>query len=348
VSSATAVPARRGSVLAAGRLPDLLDAHRVEDRGRDLGVLPGGDEEANVALPAGGEEPGRAPRRVGTDDERSLDGDGLVSRLVAGGDRPGQLSDRLIEHGDVVGHGVRAGVARTQHPRKRLTGASAKKNIGWKPKPPLEVGSGLLVALRVDLDERGVDVDDDRRRSRRRRGPGPDLLSHCRHRRRDRTPHRSVDLVEGPVHRRVRGHRAEQRGLEAQVLDVRTGLPAAGEHERHLGEDLAPVVDRHLFATGWNRTEERVAEPETIAEGAQRVEPDVGDHPRAAGFHLHRRSAVTVHLGSALLVGNLSLRIPTVFATGRAVPRRRAGQLTEAREGSGLGAPRLPPHGASL
>jgi hypothetical protein len=141
VSSATAVPARRGSVLAAGRLPDLLDAHRVEDRGRDLGVLPGGDEEANVALPAGGEEPSRAPRRVGTDDERSLAGDGLVSRPVAGGDRPGQLSDRLIEHGDVVGHGVRAGVARTQHPRKRLTGASAKKNIGWKPKPPLKWGA---------------------------------------------------------------------------------------------------------------------------------------------------------------------------------------------------------------
>jgi hypothetical protein len=58
----------------------------------------------------------------------------------------------------------------------------------------------------------------------------------------------SLQLLECPEHRRVRRHRAEQIALRAQVLDVAAALTAPGEHERHLDEDLAPVVQRHPLA----------------------------------------------------------------------------------------------------
>ena len=54
---------------------------------------------------------------------------------------------------------------------------------------------------------------------------------------------RRIELVEGAEHRRVRRHRAEQVGLEAQVLDVRTALATTGQHQGGVHEDLPPVVD---------------------------------------------------------------------------------------------------------
>lgn len=63
----------------------------------------------------------------------------------------------------------------------------------------------------------------------------------------------------------------------------------------------------------------------------------MGDHPSAAGFHIHRRRAVSGHLGHALLVRNLWLRTPSVSPTGEALPRTRGGQLSRCRERSKQG-----------
>ena len=249
-----------GTVLTAGGLLELLGAHCIGDGRRELGVLSGGHEEAHVALPTGGKEPGRTTRRIGTDEELPFDGVGVATHLVAGGDRLGELCDRLVEEGDVNVHRVGPGVIRTQDPRKRLTGGVREAKHRMEAVAALEVGSGLFLSLRVDLDERGVAVE------------------------------------EGPEDRRVRGHRAEGGGLETQMLDVGIGLPAPGEHLRLLGEHLAPVVVRHPLATGRDRCGQRVAESETVGTGTQRVAPDMGDHLRAAGFHLHHHGAVADQL----------------------------------------------------
>ena len=65
--------------------------------------------------------------------------------------------------------------------------------------------------------------------------------------------------MQGAKDRRVRRDRAEQLLLDAQVLDVRAALTAASEHQRHLHQHLAAVVqgeslpDRIAYMGQWLR-----------------------------------------------------------------------------------------------
>ena len=54
--------------------------------------------------------------------------------------------------------------------------------------------------------------------------------------------------MEGPEHRRVRGHRAEQIALESEVLDAGTALAGSGQHQRRVNECLSSIVGRQPFA----------------------------------------------------------------------------------------------------
>ena len=56
---------------------------------------------------------------------------------MPGGDVGGQLGDGGVEHLEVVHHRRGPGVAGPQQGGQGLAGASAKQNIGAKPKPPL-------------------------------------------------------------------------------------------------------------------------------------------------------------------------------------------------------------------
>ena len=49
--------------------------------------------------------------------------------------------------------------------------------------------------------------------------------------------------------------------LQAQVLDVGTALPAAGQHQRHLDEHLAAVVQRESFAVHGMRADSASPRP---------------------------------------------------------------------------------------
>jgi hypothetical protein len=103
-----------------------------------------------------------AARRVGTDHDRAFDEGGAVTWAVTDRDLWWQLGKSVVEHHDVVAHGVGPCVARTKQPRECLTGAVCKTQ-GWiEPEAPLVVGAGSFLVLRVDLDERGVDVQVDR------------------------------------------------------------------------------------------------------------------------------------------------------------------------------------------
>ena len=90
--------------------------------------------------------------------------------------------------------------------------------------------------------------------------------------------------------------------LEAQVLDVRTALPTAGQHQGGVDEHLAPVVEREPFAVQRDRGRERITQAQSVGKSAKSVQSDVGHHARPAGFHNHARRAGTVHFGSALLL----------------------------------------------
>ena len=69
-----------------------------------------------------------------------------------------QLGDGIVEHDDVVGDRVGAGVARPQQPRECITGAVGEAQQGVESETPLVMRSGQLLVLRMDFDERRVDV----------------------------------------------------------------------------------------------------------------------------------------------------------------------------------------------
>ena len=142
--------------------------------------------------------------------------------------------------------------------------------------------------------------------------------------------------MERPGDRGVGRDGAEQGTTDAQVLDVEAALPATGEHECHLGEDLPAVVDRDSVAAPGNGRREGIAKPHPISERTQRVQPDVGHDSLPTEFHLDATSAGTVHLGSALLLGDCWVSTTTVSPTGRAFPRTRRVQLNGRREELGL------------
>jgi hypothetical protein len=53
--------------------------------------------------------------------------------------------------------------------------------------------------------------------------------------------------------------------LGSQVFDVRTALTTPGEHEGHLDEDLAPVVQWESLTARSNTRRERSSEPQLVA-----------------------------------------------------------------------------------
>ncbi len=203
--------------------------------------------------------------------------------------------------------------------------------------PALVVRAGTLLSLIVDLDERGVDVEDNGIGPSRRCRTTPDLLPHFGERHLQRGARRRCDLVEGAPHRRVRGDEPEQCLLGAEVLDVRAALAAAGEHRHLVHEHLAAVVQRRALTANGDRGRERITEAQPVGEGTKRVQPDVSDDTRPTGFHDDRSRAGSFHLGSALLVGVDVALTTTVSPARRAFSRIRAGQLTRSRERSELG-----------
>ena len=119
---------------------------------------------------------------------------------------------------------------------------------------------------------------------------------------------------------------------EAQVLDVRTALAAAGEHQGHVHEHLAPVVDAGAVPGRRDAGRERITEPQSVGEDAKGVQSDVGHHAGATGFHDHVTRAVTVHFGSALLVRGFCCLDNNSFPYAEGFSADTAGQLTGPRE----------------
>ncbi len=196
---------------------------------------------------------------------------------------------------------VRGRVAGPQHRRQRLTGRVREAEHRVEPEPVLVVGGGSFLLLRVDLDERRVDVQHDWAPANADPGAFPHPAADLGDRVADFGQDRLVELVHGAPHRRVRRHLAEQPRLGAEMLDIRAALAAPGEHQHHLGEHRPAVMQRHPVALPWDHRRQRRAQPKAISELPQRMQPDMGDDLLAAVFYHHTPCAVTVHLSGAFL-----------------------------------------------
>jgi hypothetical protein len=60
----------------------------------------------------------------------------------------------------------------------------------------------------------------------------------------------------------------EEVARQAQVLDVRATLTTTGEHEQHLGQDLASVVQWRSLTSRHDPPRKRMAEAQTIGKDA--------------------------------------------------------------------------------
>lgn len=125
---------------------------------------------------------------------------------------------------------------------------------------------------------------------------------------------------------------SEQVTLGTEVLDVRTAHPAAGEHQRGMDKDLAPVVKRGPFTQNGDVCREVFTEPQSVGEVPKSMEADVSDHLVATGCHNYGERAGSFRLVGALLSGELVRLQTPVSPARRAGTRIRADQVKRSRE----------------
>jgi hypothetical protein len=260
-------------------------------------------EKVTLRASTAEEELLRGPRRVGAHREPPAHGLRVVALAVADGDLGRQLVDRLVENSQVVLRVVRPGVARPQQRRKSLARGIREAEHGVVAKAALVRRRRPLLVLGMDGEKRRVDVEHDRSLPARKAGLVPDVPTHARHRLLQFEKRLLADLVaHRPIERRVRRHRAEERRLLAQLLDVKATLASSRQHQHRLHEDLAPVVDRRHMTAPRDRRRQCIGQPEAVGETSKGMQPDVADDPGAPCFHPHGGRAASFHLGSALLV----------------------------------------------
>ena len=183
--------------------------------------------------------------------------------------------------------------------------------------------------LPVVVGDRGVDIEDDLGGARRRRGTPPHLGADLGHGLPEPGQGRRVDAAERPVQRRIRRHRTEQSPLGTEAFDIRTGLPAAGQHQHRLHEDLPPVVERETLTSHQDASRQRITQPQPIGKSTKSVQADMGHDSAAAALHDHRHRAVNVHLAGALLDQVSDASRTSESLVRRAPPRIPALQLTK-------------------
>ena len=192
---------------------------------------------------------------------------------------------------------------------------------------PCERGSGRLL-LTVRDDDRGVDVEHHHVRVQVAAGdPG------CRHPTGQQGPHpgsgpgpRLLDplqggrgqLVQGPPHRRRRGHHTQHVALVAQGVDVGDRLTARDQHRRHVDQDPPAVMNRGERATR-QRRRQLPCQAGPVGQQPHRHTPRVGHHAGPIPGHRQpRRPRRMLHLPGAFPLENLNRRKSKYPVAGQA------------------------------
>jgi hypothetical protein len=160
----------------------------------------------------------------------------------------GQLGKSVVQHGDVVGGVVRAGLARPEHRGQALPGATqavvGEGQQRGEPEAPLEGGLRTFL-VRVRVDQRRVQVDDQPPVRRGHRLQLPDLRSRLRPgaaERGQRGVRVGGERGDQPRHGRVRGHVTEQLRLAADRGQVGQAVTAQRDRDREIEQHLARIV----------------------------------------------------------------------------------------------------------
>ena len=109
---------------------DLLDGRL------DAGVCAGYDRETDVPFSATIDEPVSATSRISADLDPAGDHRHVIAHLVTGCDPRGQLCDRVIQHGEVIGHGVRPRVAWPEEDSEGVAGRVGEAEERMEPVMP--------------------------------------------------------------------------------------------------------------------------------------------------------------------------------------------------------------------
>jgi hypothetical protein len=173
-----------------------------------------------------------------------------------------ELLERGLEHLEVIGGVVGAGVAGSQDTGQHLAAARGQQRV--KPEPALVV-PGRVLLVRMRGDRRRIEVEDHFLGSRARR-PGP--RSRLGARRAQALKLCLTDRQKHPPCGRDRRDVPEQRRLRAERDQVRHAPPAVGQHHRQIAEHPAGIVNRAPLAGLGQRPPERVAQTESL--GGQR------------------------------------------------------------------------------
>jgi len=173
--------------------------------------------------------------------------------------RLGQLRQRGLGDGDVVGGGVGAGVAWTQMSHQRLTSPGwavvAEGEQGMEPEASLERRCRVLL-VRMCGDQAGIQINHQRGLNTRLvvRGVHPGQVPHpcsgllpCR-----------GDGVQGLVsilsqhsdqsgHGRIGSHASVDAGLGTQHGDIAEGFPTQDQTDHQIADDLSRIMHRQGF-----------------------------------------------------------------------------------------------------
>ncbi len=98
---------------------------------------------------------------------------------------------------------------------------------------------------------------------------------------------------------------SEQITLGTEVLDIRTAIPTASEHQLGIDEDLASGVQPGTFARNGDVVGGVLTESQSVGEVPNSIEADVADDLGTAGRHNHEERAGSFDLVGALLCGEL-------------------------------------------
>ena len=255
-----------------------------------------------------------------------------------------QRIERLAQHGDVIGGGVTAGVARPQQPGQGLpagdVGAIQKHQQRVKAEGVLPGrGRVLLIVGMVDGDG-GIDIDVQPAIAGRGspRGPGP--RPRVRSRRPDPRQPGGIDaLIDQPPQRGRRGDRPERvPAIPPQLTDPVHTVGTIGHRSRQIGEHIPGRMRPRPVVRLRQRGGDLQGQPGQVGHLAQHAHPGVRHDAMAVRRHFHPRNrCATVHLESAFPLGIMDSRQASSFLAGQALSLTQAPCHTTLHEKSRLG-----------
>jgi integrase len=123
---------------------------------------------------------------------------------------------------------------------------------------------------------------------------------------------------------------------EQGTVRITRAFTAVGQHHRHIGQHLAPIMARHERAPRQGNRE-LTGEPGPVGQKPQASTTGMGHHARPiARYRQPRRPRSTLHLRSAFQFGDLETSQSQEFLTGQALPCIYTPTIPITRERSGL------------